>query len=77
MSERKYKLVSVGKGLGLYRVVRNSDNFSIGATVSNCGCTSNGGYEKPWEVRWMDFYSVQHVENFRTRVEVVAFLEKF
>jgi len=69
---RKYKLISVGKGCKLYRVIRVEDNLSTDITVSGNGLGPKG---LPWQVRWTDIFSTKHEANFRTRTEVANFLE--
>jgi hypothetical protein len=71
--ERKYKLVRIGAGLQLYRVVRAADNFDIGAQVSG----NVGTKEKPWTVRWMDFFNTKHEAHFRTRRECLDYVNAF
>jgi len=67
----KYKLRSCGTGLKLY-VVDREDGLNTGMVVS--GCPLVNGKDKPWVLRWMDFYSVKHEDHYRTKAELLAAL---
>lgn len=69
--KNKHKLVSVGKGLKLYRVVLR-DNEKLGTIAIVSG--NLGTKEMPWTVRWTDFMSTEHTVPFRTKMECVQFI---
>jgi len=66
------KVVSVGKGLKLYRLVRTTDNFDLGIAISGNGL---GGKLTPWTVRWKDMFSTTHTEEFRTMKEALDYVK--